>query len=547
MKRFAISCLGVLVSYGAMAAGCDWATDTPPDDAKYKYFVARVYSDVGAADAQAKAEQEINSQICRLFGAETVTSSEFYSDTTSAQATSRTQERCVGVRLENFTKEKTGDDKKGREYIACVKYKYAISAYNKEKSRIASQKDAPIAFNDAAGDSGCAGAPIQITSTPSGAEVYIAGKYRGDTPLKIANVCRGTHKLEILHDNYVGATETLIIPNSTGKITKTLKRATREIKITADYPRATIKVNGVALGKSPVVHKAKMGDTLNIEASADGTNTAIRQVVVDKYSDGTIKLSLDKKPVKLDFSGWQRKNPGWTIHVDGQQIDTIGKITPEQSHSLKFTRDGFRTVRDSYSHAPTDSVVYFDKNYTFVPQKSLSRTSGTELNLLSGLGIAYFGTDVDDESKSSAGITADILALRMRTDMFYLRIAGGYDYAAISYDDIKLNDGLRFDANAGFNFGDRISAFGIAGYGLIDVKRPLLSDGNDYSGRSGYLFHGLGLEYNFKNWPASLRLTYTSASVDLWADHYVGRNNTKLQKIGLSFNLNWSALAQMAQ
>ena len=230
MKKLALCLIGAVWAGNAMAAGCDWATDTPADDGKYKYFVARVYSEDSISDAQAKAEQEINSQICRLFGAETITSAEFYSDTSSAQATSRTQERCVGVRLENFTKAKTGDERKGREYIACVKYKYAISAYNKEKARISKNGNASLSFNDAAGDSGCVGAPVQITSTPSGAEVYIAGKYRGDTPLKIANVCRGKHKLEIVHDNYVNAIETLIIPHSTGKIAKTLKRATRKIK-----------------------------------------------------------------------------------------------------------------------------------------------------------------------------------------------------------------------------------------------------------------------------------------------------------------------------
>jgi len=542
MKRFAISCMGMFVSYGALAAGCDWATETPPDDAKYKYFVARVYSETSAADAQTKAEQEINSQICRLFGAETVTSSEFYSDVSTAQATSRTKERCVGVRLENFTKEKTGDDRRGGEYIACVKYKYAISAYNKEKERIRTGNTANTSFNEMTGDVGCVGAPIQITSAPSGADVYIAGKYRGDTPLKIANVCRGSHKLEIRHDNYVAVKETVIIPHGTGKIGKTLKRATKKITIRTDFPHAKISVNGMPQGASPVKYTAKMGDTLKIEATADGTTTAIRQIVVDKYSDETIKLQMEKKPVKLDFTSWQRKNPGWTIYVDGEKINDITKINPATSYSLRFTKTGFRTVRDSYSHNPTDNVVYFDKEYTFVPQKSMARTSGAELNLLSGIGINYVGADVDDSTKSTAGIMADALALRIRADKFYMRVAGGYDYASVKYGDIKLNDGLRFDGNLGFNFGDRVSVFGILGYGAVDVDRPNLSDNKDYSGKTWYPFHGFGLEYNFKNWPTSVRLTYTTASVDLWADHYVGRNNTKLQKISLSFNVNWSKI-----
>ncbi len=547
MKSFAVFCLGVLTSYGAFAAGCDWATDTPPDDAKYKYFVARVYSDVSVADAQTKAEQEINGQICRLFGAETITASEFYSDATSASGTTRTQERCVGVRLEKFTKEKTGDERAGREYIACVKYKYAKSAYNAETIRIKkSGAAATITFNETMGDMGCAGAPLEITSSPTGAEIYINGKYRGDTPLKIGNVCRGQYKLKFVHDNYVAMEQQLIIPTATGKVSKTLTRATKKITISADDSRAKISVNGRNLGRTPATYTAKLGEIIKIEASADGTNPEIREIKVDKYSEDKVKLNLTKKLVKLDFSGWQRQNPGWHIYIDGHEIDTITKISPDESHRLRFTKDGFRSVSDTYSHSPTDKVIYFDRSYNFVPVKSMARTSGVNIDWLSGVGGTYMSADTGNGAESGIGATLDALALRLRTDAFYARFAAGYNWVKVSSDYADISSGLRSDINLGLNLGDNMSLFGIVGGGNLEIKCQQINE-KDFSGNKWNWFHGLGLEYNLKNWPVSVRLTYTTSSVDLWNKFYVGTENTKIQQIGLSFNLNWSALIRMAQ
>ncbi len=547
MKCFAVFCLGILMSDAAIAAGCDWATDTPADDANYKYFVARVYSDISASDAQAKAEQEINSQICRLFGAEVATSNEYYSDTTSAIGTSRTNERCVGIRLEKFSKEKTGDERAGREFISCVKYKYAKSAYRTESARIhRTSTDITTAFNETMGDASCVGAPLQITTSPSGVEIYIDGQYKGDTPLKIGNICRGNYKLKFKHDNYEIAEQRLIIPTATGKIFKTLTRATKKIKITADDTRAQITVNGRNIGRTPATYIAKLGETIEVQASADGTETAIRQVEINKYSDDKIKLNLQQKLVKLDFSGWRRQNPGWRISVDGHEIDTITKIEPNESHRLHFSKDGFRSVNDNYSHAPTDKVVYFDHSYNFVPTKSMARTSGVNIDLLSGIGATSISADTGNGAKTGIGATFDMLALRLRANAFYARFSGGYDWAKASNNNIDITTGLRGDINLGVNVGDSISVFGIAGGGMLDIERPKINE-NDFSGNAWHWFHGLGLEYNLKDLPFSIRLTYITASVDLWNDFYIGNKNTPIRKLGLSFQMNWSAAKRLAQ
>ncbi len=543
MKRSVLFCLGIFLSGNAFA-GCDWATTTPKDDANYKYFVARVYSQNNMSDAQAKAEQEINNQICRLFGAETVTSTEYYSDTTTATGTSRTNERCVGVRLQQFTKEKSDTERSGGEYIACVKYKYAQSAYKAEAKRIAkTPNDVIVGLNESIGDTNCPGAPVEFAIKPQDALIFIDGEPYGKVSL-IKNVCRGKHKLRITHDNYESVEEDLIVPLANGKITKTLKRATKTITIKASDPRATIKVNNKNIGKTPVKYTSNLGDTIKIEASADGAISAARTLLIDKYSDDKIVLDLDTKPVKLDFSGWKQQYPGWTIYVDGTKIDTYTKISPNESHDVKFTRDGFRTIRDTYSHSPTDKVVYFDKTYNTVPTKSMSRQNGLNLDLLSGIGGNYISANINNKTSSAIGLSFDALALRVRKDAFYSRIGLNYDLSSVSNNGFKISKGFNTDVNLGVNFSDYISVFGILGYEKLDITRPQINN-KDFSGSTWDFYQGVGLEYNMQSWPCSIRLKYTTASVDLYKDFYIGDKNTRIHNIGLSFNINWFGLVRM--
>ena len=107
MKRSAICYLGLILSGNAFA-GCDWATTTPQDDTKYKYLVAKSYSETSAADAANKAERDIDNQISRLFGTALNVQSEFYSDTTTSAGTTRSYERSIGtISLKGLERQKS--------------------------------------------------------------------------------------------------------------------------------------------------------------------------------------------------------------------------------------------------------------------------------------------------------------------------------------------------------------------------------------------------------------------------------------------------------
>ena len=128
MKKllYVLLCIGGLNA--ANAGDCDWATVTPPDDARYKYFVAKSYSETSASDAANKAEQDIDAQIGRLFGTKLDVQSEFYSDEIGASGTTRSYERAIGmITLKGLERQRSDVEETTNGWTGCVQYRYLKS------------------------------------------------------------------------------------------------------------------------------------------------------------------------------------------------------------------------------------------------------------------------------------------------------------------------------------------------------------------------------------------------------------------------------------
>lgn len=352
MKRLLLALFGITITSNVFGGGCDWAKNTPDDDGKYKYFVARMSSEDSLSDAQIKAEQDINNQICRLFGAETITTNEYYADETVSSGTSRTNQRCVGVTLEKFTKEKTDDEKIGSEYIACIKYKYAKSAYDKEIKRIESGKSAKIIFNESVGSMDCRGASVEIVTEPKGATITISnsnGEYSGNTPIKFANICNGSYDLYISKPNYESKQQKLIVPTS-GRISVTLQRSSKKITVRTNVGDAKIYINNKELGKEPATFSAILGEEYSIEARHKETATSTVKQTFDRGSESTYTMTLIKNPATVDFTAFKKHNPGVKIRVDGVLLNSDTKsVHPDESYDLRFSKEGFK---DNHGKVP---------------------------------------------------------------------------------------------------------------------------------------------------------------------------------------------------
>lgn len=479
MKRFAVFCLGALVSYNAVAAGCDWATDTPPDDAKYKYFVAKSYSDTGASDAANKAERDIDSQLGRLFGVSLDVQSAFYADESTSTGTTRSYERSIGtLALKGLERQKSDVSRESGGWVGCVQYRYSQKEFQREKERLSklpagTQSVSP--FTEVAGDTTCRGAPVEIRTVPEKAFVTLDnGKYQGFTPIKFGNVCTGKYTLEITKDNYDPVQEQLVVP-SNGTINKTLKRGTKRITVRTSLGNSRIAVNGVDYGKEPVKFNAPLGIEQTITATNAEAVKITRSREFSKDSDSEYVINMEKLPGRLDFSAFKVRNPGVRITVDGKEIkgNTTGELSPDRSHSLNFSKKGFYEINKSLNLVGGETTYYPSQELRF------SKVPNATTGILGGIGLSA--------GSNTFGLNVD-LGADYKTKYFYGNIGAQLNYLEMGshispdllYYEI-LYSGL------GLNLSSRLSILGLGALGVLEVG---------YAGTNKIMpRYGLGVQY----------------------------------------------------
>ena len=372
MKKllYIVLCIGGISA--ANAGDCDWATVTPPDDAKYKYFVAKSYSETSASDAANKAEQDIDAQIGRLFGTKLDVQSEFYSDEIGASGTTRSYERAIGmITLKGLERQRSDVEETTDGWTGCVQYRYLKSEINAEKQRLQSMSSdelqASLRFTEVVGDTQCRGTPVEIVTVPAGAYVTIDnGRYQGSAPIKFGNVCNGKYTLEITKENYEPITEQLIVPTS-GRITKTLKRGTKTITVRTSLGDSNIAVNGVDYGKEPIKFNAPLG----IEQSITATNAEAAQVTQTRTfsyeSDDEYTISMSKLPGRIDFSAFKVRNPGVEIKVDGNTLtgNVSKELSSTETHKVSFSKSGFYNITDNIEVTGGETIYYPSQTLQF--------------------------------------------------------------------------------------------------------------------------------------------------------------------------------------
>ncbi len=531
MKSFAVFCLGVLTSYSAIAAGCDWATETPPDDAKYKYFVAKSYSDTSAADAANKAERDIDAQLGRMFGVSLDVQSAFYADESTSAGTTRSYERSIGtIALKGLERQRSNAAKESGGWVGCVQYRYSQKEYQREKERLAklpaTTTHSISPFTEVAGDTTCKGAPVEIRTVPENAFVTLDnGKYQGMTPIKFGNVCNGKHSIEITKDNYKPVQEQLIVP-ATGTINKTLKRDSKQITVRTSLGNSKITINGVDRGKEPVKFNAPLGIEQTITATNAEAVKISRSRTFSKDSDSEYIIGMEKLPGRLDFSAFKVRNPDVRITVDGKEIkgNTTGELSPDKSHKLNFSKKGFYEINKSLSISGGDTTYYPSNELRF--SKEPSATAGV-----------YFGLGANFVDKKGSGGNADI-GIDYKTKYLYGALAAqlnlikipktraSADNYAFENHTVKMVEevSLKYTewlySQIGANLTKRWTIFGMGSFGLLDIT-PKRARGLPSLSETKPIFrYGFGIMYSNtydENISYGIRLSYLTGKTNLKA------------------------------
>ena len=375
--------LGIFISQ-AYADNCDWAKKTPPDDADYKYFVARGFSTKSREDALRNAENNITQKVCDVIGNYTSVATDSYETQIVSQSTSSTAQRnrCLGIYKQNFEQIETDDDRIDNEYIACVKYRYLKDSIKQEQDRMNREGSTPgsIALAERVGDAYCDGHPLTIRTNPDGAFVSIDDKkeYMAPTPVLFKNVCNGTHSLTITLNHYDTVEQK--ISSSDIQIFKELKRSTKRVRFTTNMGDSIIKISDsdnikdLKSGKEPLEYDFLSGINYVISAENDKAHNVSINRTFNKNSENSYNFNLEKIKAKIDFAVFKERNPGVKIFVDGLEITgtETGSLTPDKTHNIVFKKSGgYKNIKKSVYLHPNEVHNYPSKELKFDTDKSI--------------------------------------------------------------------------------------------------------------------------------------------------------------------------------
>jgi len=151
---------------------------------------------------------------------------------------------------------------------------------------------------------------LQLTSSPTGAEIYLDNQYRGTTPSTISNVVPGSHTLEFRLKGYKSWKSAVTIPSGTSNYIGALTALSGSEQGTDINPAETAAAPPavtVQVGRDQII----IGDSNRFSGTATGTSS----VTLTLYGPGYYANGIVLDKVKPNTAGsWSYTwNPGTKI------------------------------------------------------------------------------------------------------------------------------------------------------------------------------------------------------------------------------------------
>ena len=150
---------------------------------------------------------------------------------------------------------------------------------------------APEPTSPAARPSATAGCSADIESVPA-AEVTVAGKALGLTPLRAVVVPCGDSQLSLEHPRYRRLTKTLhAVPDAPAQVSLRMQRPSAKLHLASSPAGAVFKVNGDTVGRGPRTLDVLRFETIRVEATLPGQKPWRRKIYV-KAAETKLQASL---------------------------------------------------------------------------------------------------------------------------------------------------------------------------------------------------------------------------------------------------------------
>ncbi len=192
---------------------------------------------------------------------------------------------------------------------------------------------------------------LNLSSTPSGAQVYIDGQIAGNSPLAV-NIAAGRHTVEFKRSGYETATATVDVrAGGTATYNAILAQIRREGKVSFDSnPRGVqVTVDGQVVGSTPTAEMLLGSGVHQVVFSRAGYESKTLNFTVTDNSRQTVSTSLTMVPQFGNFMIISNITNA-LVFIDGQQQGTIpagNRLTvgniPTGNHEIVVIAPGYRT------------------------------------------------------------------------------------------------------------------------------------------------------------------------------------------------------------
>ena len=264
---------------------------------------------------------------------------------------------------------------------------------------------------------------LTLTSSPSGATVYIDGSYYGTTPLTV-DLSAGSHRVSMQKSGYDSWSSTVSISSGGSKtVTGNLEKivSTGYLSISSSPSGATVFIDGSYRGTTPVNLSLNEGSH-TVKLTASGYSQYTTSVYVSGGRTSVVSASMSPS-VDLGYVNLKASPAGAAIYVDGVYQATVpsvtgvtlGPFTTGTAHTLLLTANGYQSGSTSFtlsagetktitmnlvaeqaktanlyvSSSPTGAAIYLDNvYYGMTPATIPDITTGSHILKLQASGYA---------------------------------------------------------------------------------------------------------------------------------------------------------------
>jgi PEGA domain len=230
---------------------------------------------------------------------------------------------------------------------------------------------------------------IQLTSSPSGAEIYLDHQFQGSTPSTIPNVVVGNHTLEFRYPGYKSWADVISVPAGTSHffaaLTPNVNNQSQQIivPVTITPPQVTIQASKNIM---------TVGDSIVISGTCVGCDNVLLTIYgPGKYASGVSVIPQDVNNAGSWSYVW---NPGQSIQ-SGAYIFVAEDPQKTSSGRVEFSVVGGGAVSitsNRYSIAKGDTLTFSGlcttgaQNVLLVLYGPDKYSGGSELGAISVMG-----------------------------------------------------------------------------------------------------------------------------------------------------------------